>query len=124
MDEQRSSNRSLSPTTATNVIPWSLSILFPLPPAFHKKRWFLQNIYLHGPTVISYTHHRSTQQELRCVLLPLIPHLSKYTCFHIKRAAVTSWQCVCLCVCVCFCLCVRMRGMGASTAKAKQNKLH
>lgn len=52
-------------------------------------------------------------QELCCVLLPLIFYLSKYTRFHIKRAAVTSWRCVCVCMC----------GMGASTAKAKQAAL-
>lgn len=42
----------------------------------------------------------STWQDLCCIVLPLILYLSKYTCFHIKRAAVTSWHCVYACACV------------------------
>lgn len=90
-------------------------MFFPLSPSLLPwiKRVPLKNIYLHGSTVISCTDHYSIWQELCCVPLPLILYLSKYTCFHIKRAAVTSWQCVCVCI----------WDMEASTAKAKQAAL-
>ena len=64
---------------------------------FNKKR----GPVLHGPAAISNTHHYSTWQELCCVLLSLILDLSKYSCLHIKKAAVTNWMRVCVCVCVC-----------------------